>query len=156
MGNLKDATKTIGDREYYVLQWSVEKSMLMKLRLINLTGKGFATAVGGLGELFGEDGSEGGDAAKMESVVNGLCTLAENPTEVLAFIKEVCFAATYKDPDMEKFKKISPANFSMLFNGALMEVYKLAFFVLEVNYKDFLGEELVSHITTRAQAITKQ
>lgn len=122
---MKNESKAIGEHEYNVVQWNATYAMVMKLKLLKYFGKA-------LQNLSASDMTFN---QKMMSSLNDI--IAEvDPDEFIKFIKEVACAAVR---DGERMKTVQ---FDMYFKDDILEAYQVAFFVLEVNYKDFLESVL--------------
>ena len=145
----KEETKIIDGKSFYCRQWSAEKALLMKLKLIKAFGAPLAELIGvflGSGIDFKKDLSKIDVAeipmAGISKVLNDLLTQNE-PEVLLALMKEVVESATC---DKER---ITVANFEKIFGDSLSIFYKVFLFVLMVNFKDFLGGklgQLTSHV----------
>lgn len=116
---------TVGNNSYSVTQWNATKALVMKLRL--------GRYLGGLLDNVTQH---------PENIAN---TLLANVKNILAtvdiedfvnFLKEVICSASRNG------EKMILARFDTYFTDNLMEVYEVAFKILEVNYKDFLGSVL--------------
>lgn len=120
----KTEKTTIGDHEYSVTQWPATKAMVMKLKVAKYLGKALSVA------------NKGGNIVK--NLMGNLSELLEDVDEekFVVLLKEVACAAIR---DGERMKV---AQFDMYFQGEIKEIYELAFFVLKVNYEDFLGSVL--------------
>ena len=116
---------TVGEHEYAVTQWNATKAMVMKLRL--------AKYLGGLVQDVTKhsDNMANTMLANLHNILNTV-----NIEEFVGFIKEVACSAARGG------SKMVPARFDEYFSGEIMEAYEVAFKVLEVNYKDFLGSVL--------------
>ena len=69
----------------------------------------------------------------------------KDPKEVLSLMKEVVESATCNG------QRITVANFNEIYSDNLLEFYKAFAFVLEVNYKNFLGDKLPNIMETLKQ-----
>lgn len=130
----KSENLTIGDNEYSVTQWSAEKAMLMKFKLIKMFGASLALLVNT------EDSGE----IDFSNVVSNLFSTAE-PADIVAMIKNCVVGSFCND------KRISESSFTEIFSGdKLPEMYKVLAFVLKVNYADFfkgsVGEGFMSKV----------
>lgn len=122
---VKTESFTVGDHEYTVTQWNATKAMIMKLKLTKY--------LGGLIENVTQhsDNMANTMLANIKNILNDV-----DIEEFVDFVKEVTCAASRDGSKMVK------PRFDEYFNGELMEAYEVAFKVLEINYKDFLGSVL--------------
>ncbi len=112
---------TVGDHSYSVTQWNATKAMVMKLKLMKYLGGLMSTLDNPNGDISGNLMNSLGD------ILDGV-----NIEDFVGFIKEVaCSAARGND-------RMVISRFDEYFSGEIMEAYKVAFKVIEVNYKDFL------------------
>lgn len=122
----KEETRTIGDNSYYCRQWDAEKALLMKLKLGKMFGAAFSTLAVAI-----TNGVDKDVVVAINAAFND-----KEPEEILALLKEVVESATCNK------ERITLKNFNEIFSDNLLEFYKVFAFVLEVNYKNFLGGKL--------------
>lgn len=117
---------TIGDHEYSVRQWSATRAMVMKIKVLKYIGK----FLGVLGENDFKD--------IQKTLMANLGDILEDVDEVkfVNLIKEVACSAA-RDGE-----RMVLARFDEYFLDDFMQAYELAFFVIKVNYEDFLGSVL--------------
>ena len=122
---LKTEHTTIGENEYSVMQWNATKAMVMKLKVAKY-----------LGGLFGVIAKDPQNIQKV--LMENIGDILDDVDEVafITFIKEVACSAVRNN------EKMNVARFDEYFNGNILESYELAFFVLKVNYEDFLSSVL--------------
>ncbi len=125
----KIETKQIGSHTYSVKQWDATKAMVMKIRLAKYFG-GIFEALSGKNESI-----EQALLSNLGKILDGV-----DEVEFIEFIKEVACAATIDGSRMNK------SLFDSYFTGDLTEPYKVAFFVVKVNYEDFLASILNSSV----------
>ena len=138
-------TKQIGDHEYSVTQWPVEKAMLMKFRLAKTFGAPLASIIGNSPGDKNKDSNDQDDAL---AISEGLATLFQNssPEDLVLIIKN-CVVGVGCDGT-----RITETSFSELFSGDdMVEVYKVFIFVLKVNYANLFKGQLVSRLLAKAQ-----
>lgn len=123
--SLKTETTRIGEHDYSVTQWNATKSMVMKLKTAKYLG-GFIEAIG---ELEGNIQTE-----LMKSLGSILDSV--DPEAFVEFVKEVACSA------VKGGERMSKSRFDEYFAGDILAAYSLAFFVLKVNYEDFLASVL--------------
>lgn len=121
-----EETKEINGASYYCRQWPASKSLLMKLKLINMFGASFAALA-----KLATDSREGA----LQDAVGSLFSQAD-PETVLAMMREVVSSAT-RDGE-----RITNANFDDVYSDNLLEFYQAFAFVLGVNYASFFGGKL--------------
>tara|TARA_R110000851_G_scaffold96792_2_gene209937 strand:+ start:20945 stop:21361 length:417 start_codon:yes stop_codon:yes gene_type:complete len=126
--------KEIGDHEYSVVQWSADKAMLMKFKLIKIFGPSLAM-------LATEDG--GSDS---ESLSKGLHKLFENnsPEDIVATMKE-CVLGVAMDG-----KRLTPSSYAESFSADdIMDIYQIFIFVIKVNYGNLLKGQLAERFLAK-------
>jgi len=139
----KTETKTINDREYNVTQWNAEKAIKMKFRLLKILGPAFAK----LAPAFKTQSDEEQATAIGEAVE--LITSKMDPEEMFALIKDVISGVGCEG------KKITDTRFNELYSGDdLFEVYKVFFFVLQVNFSNLLKGQFVEGVLAKAKEMS--
>ena len=136
----KTETKMIADREgfehmYSVTQLSAKAQMFLKLRI----AKAIAPGLGGIKGVIGA--FSGGEVSQESPLVkNGALDAIEkilmsvDPTEAVNIIEYVLVGSKSVIRDDARL-----INLDAVYTGDLMEMYKAAAFVLEVNFADFFG-----------------
>lgn len=131
-------SKTIGDHEYSVTQWSAEKAMLMKMKLAKQFGPSLA--------IMASKNEDDGDEAEGISKAIELIFKNNSPEEVVAMVKETVMGTACDG------KRITETSFNELFSGDnLLTVYMVFIFVLQVNYANLLKGRLVGGLMEKLQ-----
>jgi hypothetical protein len=131
----KTESKKIGEHEYSVTQWPVEKSMLMKFKLI----KSFGTA---LASLIATDNSD--EATALSNAMSSLFNTS-SPEELVSLVKS-CVIGVACDGS-----KITESSFTHLFSADdMMDVYSIFVFVLKVNYSNLFKGQLADRFLAKA------
>ncbi len=133
----KTEQHTIGEREYSVTQWSAQRAILTKLKLIKTFGAALSVLAG---QATGEDADEAG------ALSEGLSILFNNssPEEILELMTD-CIIGVACDG-----KRITKTSFEELFSGDnLMDVYKVFLFVMRVNYGNLMKGQLAESFLTK-------
>lgn len=130
-------TKQIGEREFSVTQWPADKAMLMKMKL----AKTFGASIANIASIaMASDKKKSSDAEQAKALSEGIAMMFQNntPEEVTALIKS-CVVGVALDGT-----RITETSFNEKFSGdELMDVYKVFFFVVKVNYGNLLkGQKL--------------
>lgn len=124
-------SKEINEREYTVRQWSAEKSMLMKFKLIRALGSSFSVLI---------EKEVSSDEEKLSKAVSVLFD-NNSPEELVSLIKSCIISGqiSVKELDEEKAQTLTDVKFKQLFSGGdnLTEIYQLFAFILKVNYENF-------------------
>jgi len=148
----KTETKYIGEREFNVTQWSAEKAFLNQIKLAKIFAGSISTIAGALASLEKEESS---DSDKIEKGANAFgkgleqLFLSSNPEEIVAFMKE-CIIGVACDGT-----KITNGTFDSTFDAdSLSEIYQVFFFVLKVNYSNFIPGQLVDKVQHLASLST--
>lgn len=130
----KTETKQIGDHEYSVTQWPVEKSMLMKFRLIRSFGTALTSLV-----ITSENDETQALSKALDSIFN-----ASTPEDLVALVKS-CVLGVACDGT-----KITESSFTQLFSGDdMMDVYTLFIFVIKVNYSNLFKGQLADRFLAK-------
>jgi len=141
----KTESKQIGDHEFSVTQWPVEKAMLMKFRLAKTFGAPLASIIGN-----SSDDKNSSDQDDALAISQGLSTLFQNssPEDLVGLIKS-CVIGTGCDGT-----RITETSFNELFSGDdMVEVYKVFIFVLRVNYANLFKGQLASRLLAKTQGV---
>lgn len=136
----KTETREINGITYTVTQWPVETALEIKFRLMQIVG-------GSLGELAGLMDKDSGGAEDLDKIGLAISGLFKScpPKEMVSFLKEVVSSAR-ADGEL-----VSNSKFTELYQGDLVTPYKVFFFVLKVNYSDFLSESGVGKVLKRIE-----
>lgn len=132
-------TEQIGDHEYSVTQWSAQKAILTKFKLIKTFGAAITL-------LAGHDTEDG--AGEADALSNSLSTLFNNssPEDIMNLMTE-CVVGVACDG-----KRITSTSFNELFSGDdLLDVYKVFAFVMRVNYGNLMKGQLAEKLLTKVQ-----
>lgn len=133
----KTETKEINDIEYSVTQWPVEKSLLMKFRLVKAFGPSITEL---MNYKEGDTEAEATSLAKAISLVFDSAT----PEELLSLIKS-CVVGVARDG-----KRITETSFTEHFSGdEMMDVYKVFMFVMKVNYGNLFKGQLAENLLAK-------
>lgn len=129
-------TKQIGNNEYSATQWPAEKSLLMKFRLTKVFGASLSSLLGVVDfkSMSVEDSKL---EVALSSAINSLFSSA-TPEEAVSLIKECIVGTAIGDT------RITDTKFNEVFSGDdMMDMYKVFFFVLKVNYGNlFKGQKV--------------
>ena len=132
-------TRTIGSEEYSVTQWPAEKALLMKFRLVKIFGSSIAKV--GSAITSGKD-----EIGSLSEAINDIF-LTTKPEDLVELLKDCIILNVAVNG-----KKITQTEFTEMFSGDdLGKVYSIFFFVLQVNYKNFLKGPLASKLVGKAQ-----
>lgn len=132
----KTETKTIGEREFSVTQWSAEKALLMKLKLLKVIGPSVASLAANSG------GNE------VEAFATGLEKLFQNsePEQILDLIKQ-CLVGVAIDGTRLTESRINE-NFDA---DSLIEMYQVFLLVLKTNYGNFMKGQLAQKLVAKME-----
>ena len=136
----KTETKVIGEREYSVTQWPIDKSMLMKFRL----GKVFSSSLSSIASVIASDKPSEKD--EVSALSEGLSSLFQNtsPEELVRIIKDTVIGSACDG------ERITESSFTELFSGDdMIETYKVFIFVLKVNYSNLFKGQLASRFLAK-------
>lgn len=140
--------KKIGNRTFRANKLNAVDSSKLLMRL----GKVFGPGLKDIGKVF--TARQAGDkAAESEAILESVMRLmAENDAdEVVELIGDVLASAEVMTPG----QPYEPCRFSMHFDDNILDAYRVAAFVLEVNYVDFLGGALEGALTPSETAPTE-
>lgn len=125
---IQDKEKEINGNSYSVVQFPARQALKIKTRLFKLLGPSLTTLVNSL--------DKGLDSNLDENVLSKAVSLLVNKLdsdEVISLILEL-LSETYLNKT-----RINVSKFDQHYAGNFNELYQALFFVLEVNYGDFLG-----------------
>lgn len=132
-----DETKEINGRSYYVVQLPPSKIIPIQLKLMKI----FGSSMGKLGAVL-----KGDDVARANAFGEAVSALFENSNEeeIAALIKRIVETAKV---DGERI------NYDRDFQGEyLVDIYKVFFWVLGVNFTSFFGESGLNGIWDKVKA----
>lgn len=143
----KTESTQIGNHEYSVTQWPAEKSVLMKFRLAKALGSSLSKIATALSSnnVTKED--------KMAAFSEGVSELFKNssPEELSKLIKD-CVVNGYCDGTM-----ITETSYNELFSGdSIADLYKVFFFVIKVNYGNFIPARMGAKFQEEVNKITEE
>lgn len=134
----KTETKMIGDKEVSATQWPVEKSMLMKLKLVKAIGPSLTKLVS---ISFDKDSS-----LSAEILSDGLSILFEqnSPEDLFALIKSCLIGVAING------RRVTENSINEQFSpDDMMDMYRIFLFVLQVNYQNFFKGQLVEEFLAK-------
>ncbi len=117
----KTESKKIGDHEYSVTQWPVEKSLLMKFKILKVIGP----SIGAL-----KSSKKGEELEAFSEALTSIFTNSD-PEYMVKLMKDSVVGVSCDDA------KITNTTFTEIFSGDLGDLYKVFIFVITVNYSDF-------------------
>lgn len=132
-----DESKEINGRSYYVVQMAPTKAIPIQLKLTKI----FGSSLGKLGSVM-----RGNFKDQAEALGGAVTALFENSSEeeIFALIKTVVETAKVDG---------KPINFDVAFQGEhLVDVYKVFFWVLGVNFSSFFGGSGLNGFLEKAKA----
>lgn len=135
----KTESQVIGEHEYSVTQWSAQKAILTKFKLIKTFGASLAIIAG---QASGEETDEA------TALSDGLSTLFANssPEDLLELMTETVIGVACDG------KRITKTSFEELFSGdSLMDVYKVFLFVMRVNYGNLMKGQLAESLLAKVK-----
>ena len=140
-------SKEINGRTYRVTQWVPEKAMINKFKLMKLLGPALASFESVV--KSDKNSKSKSDAEVLGSVISKLFENAE-PEQVMQLIKEIVLDCVCDG------ERMSSSRFTEIFAGDnLYDVYKVFFFVVQVNYLGKLkkGRSSLNKITDMMNAL---
>jgi hypothetical protein len=135
----KTESKTIGDTEFSVTQWPAEKSMLMKMRLAKAVGPALA-------KLAAFDDKKTNKNQQLTGASDAISILFKDnsPEEVTKLIKD-CVVGVSRNGEI-----VTESGFNQHFSGdSLSDVYKVFFFVISVNYRNFIKGQYIDKMLAK-------
>ena len=126
-------SEMIGEHEYTCIQWPAETALRFKFRIGKILGSGLE------GVNF-EDPN-----GTMQALGN---ILANAEPDVLVELMRDVACSTFRDGS-----QIKAPHFNEYFSGSDLPIlYKVFFFVLRVNYKDFFKGQVLEGLLAKAEA----
>jgi hypothetical protein len=124
-------TREINGHNYEASPLPARRALKLQMRLVKSLGPGLGQMLGAVkGSL--SDAELDGDA--LAAGISKLMSELGSPDEAAQLLVDMV-AGVVRDNVV-----ITPKTFNAQFQGTLLDVYKVAGFVLEVNYGDFFGE----------------
>lgn len=133
--------REIGEHKYKTCKLPAETAWLLKLKLVKV----FGPALQGL-LAVAQDSSDGKKEEVLGMVGEFLGSI--DPEGLVKLLKEVCSNA------WQDGQKITPDRFNECFVDSYQDAIKVAWFVCEVNYKDFFQGASLSPLAQKLQATT--
>lgn len=143
---VKTESIIIDEREFHVTQWSAEKALLNKFKLLKMFGSSLSMLASGL------DQKQKASEIEVKAIGEAIHELFQNtePTELTATMKQ-CIVGVAEDG-----KRITESSFNQSFGADdLMVIYRLFLFVLQVNYSNFLKGQLGEKLNQLTQVNQK-
>ena len=137
--------KVIDNHKVVVTQWPARKALSTKLKLIRIIGPGLGEIASGLkgqstkGLIDSEMNLE-----KLTPAIEKLLS-ALNEETFMSLVTTLMSATRVDDLEMS-----IESNFDATFSGNLATFYKVALFVLEVNFGSFFGENGIGLLKAKA------
>lgn len=141
----KTETKQIGDNEFSATQWPAEKALLMKFKLMKV----FGASISSLLDSVDLKSSSVEDSKLGDSLSSAITAMFANssPEEASALIKECIVGVAAGDT------RITATSFNEIFSGdSLMDMYKVFFFVLQVNYGNLFKGQKVGDLLAKIKS----
>lgn len=149
----KTETQQIGDYEFSVTQWTPDKALLMKMRLMKVIGPSFAKLIELIKEKDAETEGDIDASILANTVSESIHILFENgsPEEVSALIKEcILGTAVHGHPEIKDGQRITDSTFNQLFSGDdFYRIYQVFFFVVKVNYLGFIKGQYAGRVLAK-------
>lgn len=134
---IKEGKKQLKDLEgnthnYYVRQLPADQGEILKFKLIKMVGPSLSK-LGEVKTILLEKSNEA-EAKKIELFVGAITELFDRnePEKVMTLLKHIIFTAT-RDGE-----RISDSNFDIFYTNNMLEFYQACFFILQINFEDFL------------------
>lgn len=131
----KTESKQIGDFEFSATQWPADKAMLMKFRI----AKALSASIEDVVSKLNFNSKKGATEKDIGAVVAGLSRVFRDndPEELSKLLKDSILGCACNG------ERITPTSFTEIFSGDnLSLVYKVFFFVVKVNYSNFIPARL--------------
>lgn len=143
-------TTVIGELEVSVTQWSADKAIINKLKLLKTFGPSIAKLVSLFKEDDGKKTEEETNQEQMDAISQVLELLfnSNEPEQIQALIKHCVMSAAING------ERLTEGTYNKYFSGDdLMNIYKVFFFVIRVNYANLLGAHRMEAIVGKMKAI---
>ena len=131
----KTETKMIGDKEVSATQWPVEKSMLMKLKLVKAFGPSLTKLIS-----ISSDKKSSELSVSADILTDGISILFEHnsPEDLFALIKSCLIGVAVNG------RRLTENSINEQFSpDEMMDMYRIFLFVIQVNYQNFFKGQLV-------------
>lgn len=139
--------KEIDGHKVTVTQWPARKALTVKLRLVRAIGPGLGEIIGGMKGTEESVLDSDMDLSKVTTALEKLLSALDEAT-FMALIKTLISSVRVDEVDMSNEKE-----FDMMFTSKLELLYKVIWFVLEVNYGSFFGEGGIGEAVEKAKSL---
>lgn len=145
--------KVIDNHKVVVTQWPARKALSTKLKLIRIIGPGLGEIASGLkGQSLSNQSPKGiidseMNLEKLSPAIEKLLS-ALNEETFMSLVTTLMSATRVDDLEMS-----IELNFDATFSGNLATFYKVALFVLEVNFGSFFGENGIGLLKAKAVSL---
>lgn len=140
----KTESKQIGDNEFSVTQWPVDRALITKIKLVKIFGAAFAS----MATSAEEKPSSKAKASEGKIFSEGLSILfsSSNPEEIAGIIKQSVIGVACNGT------RITESTYNELFSGDnMMDLYKVFLFVLQVNYSNLFKGQLADRLLAKVK-----
>lgn len=131
-------TREINGHTYTVTPLPARRAFKLKTRLVRALGPGLAAMVGSAKGASLMDSEV--DGAALASGVETLFANLGSDEDILQLLMELLQGARRDNIE------ITPATFDLDFQGCLSDAYQIAWFVVEVNFRDFFGGASIGNL----------
>lgn len=138
----KTESKQIGDNEFSVTQWPVDRALITKIKLVKIFGAAFASMANS------EDTKSKSKSGEGKAFSEGLSILfsSSNPEEIATIIKQSVLGVACNG------NRITETTYNELFSGDnMMDLYKVFLFVLQVNYSNLFKGQLADRLLAKVK-----
>jgi len=151
---IETRNKTIDGHQVMVTQYPGTTSLTNKVRILKLLGPGVGET---LSKVSPEEATAGVASSKLEifiQVLGNVCGTLD-PDKFTEFVLELLIGTRIKVGGTSgDYQEITREIFDLEFAGQLLLMYKILFFVLEVNYGNFFGKGGLGEFLKRKQPIS--
>jgi hypothetical protein len=143
MSDIIVETSEIGGHEFVVKKINAEQSIRLQAEIFSILGEGVGGLVGGNLDLpdtsLNDDGELDSNSVMQWLPLVGKIMGATNPDKAMALLMRLMSMARIRVNGDGDLHTVTPQVFNRVFSGNTTDVYKLAGFVLKVQFSDFLG-----------------
>lgn len=137
--------REIDGHKVTVTQWPARKALTTKLKLVRAIGPSLGEIIGGMKGTEESVLESDLDLSKVTAALEKLLSALDEAT-FMSLIKIFMSGVRVDEVDMSNDKE-----FDMMFTSKLDLLYKVIWFVLEVNYGSFFGEDGIGKAMEKAK-----
>ncbi len=142
--------KKIDNCQVMVTQYPGTTALFNKMKILKLLGPGIGDTLGKVDPTVATSGDASEKLEVLVQVIGNVCATID-PEQFTVFILELFKGTRIKPVPGGDFIEVTKEVFDLTFAGELLLMYKILWFVLEVNYGNFFGKGGLGEMLKRRQ-----